>query len=409
MEEMLKRGLSLGGEQSGHVIFSDYLFTGDGLCTALNVLRTMALTGRDAGGSGVATSTTLSAGAAERARAREASIWRPCRRSPTAIARVEARVAGQGRLLVRYSGTEPLLRVMLEGRGPGRDPRRGRRRSSTSSRSTWDSGSSCRLGLQPARAPMRMIRLSVNVNKVATLRNSRGGARAERARRGRRLPRRRRARHHRASARRPAAHHAGRCARRSRAALRGRAPAVEFNIEGDPRPDLLDLVEEVRPDQCTLVPVVPGEITSQAGWRPGPDDRARCRRSIARLQARGVRVSLFVDPDAGADPLGGVGSAPIASSSTPSRSRARSSAARTPARRVVRRATPRRRALAHVARPRRQCRPRSRSRQPRRSSATLPHLDEVSIGHAIMSRALFVGPRHRRPRVSAAARWRTRR
>ena len=46
MEEMLTRGLSLGGEQSGHVIFSDYLFTGDGLCTALNVLRTVALTGR---------------------------------------------------------------------------------------------------------------------------------------------------------------------------------------------------------------------------------------------------------------------------------------------------------------------------------------------------------------------------
>ncbi len=40
MEEMQTRGVSLGGEQSGHVIFSDYLFTGDGLCTALNVLRT---------------------------------------------------------------------------------------------------------------------------------------------------------------------------------------------------------------------------------------------------------------------------------------------------------------------------------------------------------------------------------
>ena len=46
MEEMLNRDLSLGGEQSGHIIFSDYLFTGDGLCTALNVLRTVALTGR---------------------------------------------------------------------------------------------------------------------------------------------------------------------------------------------------------------------------------------------------------------------------------------------------------------------------------------------------------------------------
>ena len=46
MEEMLKRGATLGGEQSGHVIFSDYLYTGDGLCTALNVLRTVAMTGR---------------------------------------------------------------------------------------------------------------------------------------------------------------------------------------------------------------------------------------------------------------------------------------------------------------------------------------------------------------------------
>ena len=50
MEEMLARGLSLGGEQSGHIIFSDYLFTGDGLCTALNVLRTMAADRPDAGG-----------------------------------------------------------------------------------------------------------------------------------------------------------------------------------------------------------------------------------------------------------------------------------------------------------------------------------------------------------------------
>ena len=47
MEEMLRRGLSLGGEQSGHVIFSEHLFTGDGLATALTVLRTMATTGRE--------------------------------------------------------------------------------------------------------------------------------------------------------------------------------------------------------------------------------------------------------------------------------------------------------------------------------------------------------------------------
>jgi pyridoxine 5'-phosphate synthase PdxJ len=81
--------------------------------------------------------------------------------------------------------------------------------------------------------------------------------------------------------------------------LRGRTPPVEYNIEGDPRPELLDLVDEVRPNQCTLVPVVPGEVTSQAGWRPGPET-GRLPETIARLHAAGVRVSLFVDPSADA-------------------------------------------------------------------------------------------------------------
>ena len=45
MEELIRSGLSLGGEQSGHIIFSEYLFTGDGLATALNVLRTMSASG----------------------------------------------------------------------------------------------------------------------------------------------------------------------------------------------------------------------------------------------------------------------------------------------------------------------------------------------------------------------------
>jgi pyridoxine 5-phosphate synthase len=77
------------------------------------------------------------------------------------------------------------------------------------------------------------------------------------------------------------------------APLRGR---VEFNIEGDPRPDLIALVEEVRPDQCTLVPVLPGEITSQAGW--SPESRSEeLRQAIGRLASAGVRISLFVDPE----------------------------------------------------------------------------------------------------------------
>ena len=113
MEEMLKRNLSLGGEQSGHIIFSDYLFTGDGLCTALNVLRTVALTGRTL--SDLAADLTTYPQVLLNVRVREKVELHTVPAVADAIARVESRVAGQGRLLIRYSGTEPLLRVMLEG------------------------------------------------------------------------------------------------------------------------------------------------------------------------------------------------------------------------------------------------------------------------------------------------------
>jgi len=114
MEEMLKRDLSLGGEQSGHIIFSDYLFTGDGLCSALNVLRTIALTGRSL--ADLASDLVSFPQVLLNVRVRERIDLRSVPAIAAAIENVEARVDGQGRLLVRYSGTEPLLRVMLEGR-----------------------------------------------------------------------------------------------------------------------------------------------------------------------------------------------------------------------------------------------------------------------------------------------------
>jgi phosphoglucosamine mutase len=113
MEEMLKRDLALGGEQSGHIIFSDYLFTGDGLCTALNVLRTVALSGRTL--ADLASDLTAYPQVLLNVRVRERVELNTVPAVAEAIARVEARVAGQGRVLIRYSGTEPLLRVMLEG------------------------------------------------------------------------------------------------------------------------------------------------------------------------------------------------------------------------------------------------------------------------------------------------------
>jgi pyridoxine 5-phosphate synthase len=140
-----------------------------------------------------------------------------------------------------------------------------------------------------------MAKLSVNINKVATIRNSRGGA----------VPSVIEAAqvcidagspgitvHPRADER----HITRADVRELSRLLNPLTGRVEFTIEGDPRPDLLALVHEVRPDQCTLVPVRPGEITSQAGW--SPDTPRDAMRAIVRaLKGDGIRVSLFVDPE----------------------------------------------------------------------------------------------------------------
>jgi pyridoxine 5-phosphate synthase len=73
-------------------------------------------------------------------------------------------------------------------------------------------------------------------------------------------------------------------------------PGIEFNIEGNPFPDFLKMVLEVRPAQCTLVPDEPGAITSDHGWDLKGEGH-RLRPIIAEIRARGVRVSLFMDVD----------------------------------------------------------------------------------------------------------------
>ncbi|HUP38657.1 MAG TPA: pyridoxine 5'-phosphate synthase [Vicinamibacterales bacterium] len=140
---------------------------------------------------------------------------------------------------------------------------------------------------------MPSIKLSVNVNKVATLRNSRGGREPDvldavstcikAGAPGITV-------HPRADAR-----HITTQDVYGIAELLKRSPEVEYNIEGDPRPDLLELVLKVRPTQCTLVPVQPGEVTSQAGWpaETPVDELSAIVRNIKKL---GVRVSVFIDP-----------------------------------------------------------------------------------------------------------------
>ena len=232
-----------------------------------------------------------------------------------------------------------------------------------------------------------MIRLSVNVNKVATLRNSRGGRvpRRHRSRRG--VPRGRRSRHHRASARRPASHHARRRARH-RAALAGasRARRVQHRRRSAARTDRAGRRG------------APGSVHARAG-------RRRRDHQPGRLAARAAdgRTADVVAPvqvprrsrqpvrrsRAGADRVGGFG-----------RRRSRRALHRA-VRPGVRAGAAAGRASfeSYAAAARlatslglgRQRRPRSRPGQPRRCSARLPFLDEVSIGHAIISRALFVG------------------
>ena len=140
---------------------------------------------------------------------------------------------------------------------------------------------------------MPSIKLSVNVNKVATLRNSRGGREPDVLEAVRvcikagapgitvhpRVDRR----------------HITAVDVHEIAELLKTSAHVEFNVEGDPRPDLLDLVLRVRPTQCTLVPVKPGEITSQAGW-PAETPVNELSTVVNGIKKLGTRVSLFVDP-----------------------------------------------------------------------------------------------------------------
>jgi pyridoxine 5-phosphate synthase len=137
-------------------------------------------------------------------------------------------------------------------------------------------------------------RLSINLNKVALLRNSRGTGipnLVEVARtlidagcEGLTL-------HPRADGR-----HALLSDVRDLAALDAvRAGQVELNIEGDPRMELMAVAKEAKVHQFTLVPVRPGEITSDHGWRPGADETT-LRNAVAFFEGR-MRTSVFVDPD----------------------------------------------------------------------------------------------------------------
>ena len=231
-----------------------------------------------------------------------------------------------------------------------------------------------------------MVRLSVNVNKVATLRNSRGGAvpsvlDAVRVCVDAGVPGI--TVHPRADARHITPTDVSEVA----ALLRPLGGRVEFNIEGDPRRDLLALVREVKPTQCTLVPVRPGELTSQAGWSP-ETPREQVAGVVKSLRDEGIRVSLFVDPEEDAIRWAAEMEADRVELYTEPFARAfeRGQKAAEDSYSVYARAATLANSVGLGINAGHDL-----DLDNLQMFRRLPHLDEVSIGHALMSHALFVG------------------
>ena len=148
-----------------------------------------------------------------------------------------------------------------------------------------------------------MIKLSVNVNKIAWLRNARGGSRPDVVAAAQSIID--------AGAQgitvhpRPDQRHISASDTRELATLLKGNPGVEYNIEGNPGtrarkngyPGFDALIEECRPTQATLVPDSDGQLTSDHGFDLINTSNVRLVRQIRRFQACGARVSLFMDPE----------------------------------------------------------------------------------------------------------------
>jgi len=115
LEKMLQTGGKIGGEQSGHIIFLNYTTTGDGILSSLQLLRAVVMSGKKA--SQLSDEIEIFPQVLRNARVKNENkkIYMEDEEVKKAIADMEAEMAGLGRVLIRPSGTEPLVRVMLEG------------------------------------------------------------------------------------------------------------------------------------------------------------------------------------------------------------------------------------------------------------------------------------------------------
>ena len=116
MERMLEIGANLGGEQSGHIIFLDENTTGDGLLSALHLLQVMVETGQPLSGLAEVMEVLPQALVNAKVPSHKKEKYMDYPEIADAIAELNRKFAGEGRVLIRPSGTEPLVRVMIEGK-----------------------------------------------------------------------------------------------------------------------------------------------------------------------------------------------------------------------------------------------------------------------------------------------------
>ena len=114
IEEMVRQNLNLGGEQSGHIIFRDFTTTGDGIVSALQILRIMQATGKPLGE--LKKCLTKYPQAQRNLRVKEKPPLENLPAITKLVREAEKELNGQGRVLLRYSGTEPKIRLLIEGR-----------------------------------------------------------------------------------------------------------------------------------------------------------------------------------------------------------------------------------------------------------------------------------------------------
>ncbi|HEY1581795.1 MAG TPA: phosphoglucosamine mutase [Chthoniobacterales bacterium] len=113
IEEMVRRNLNLGGEQSGHMIFRDFTTTGDGIVSALQILRIMQATGKSLGE--LKQCLKKYPQAQRNLRVKEKPALESLPKVTELVRETEKSLGGKGRVLLRYSGTEPKIRLLIEG------------------------------------------------------------------------------------------------------------------------------------------------------------------------------------------------------------------------------------------------------------------------------------------------------